>query len=287
MISPERTPRRAGVLRTSDQRGRADWSDGRCRLCRSRTTRGSRSSSTSRTRRPSPAARSRSNRRPLSPARAKGARLHAHAVEHRLRHGDDDGRTTVSSNTFTTDTTNSKRLRYVMDVKADDLDLANGFDCVRLGSTGMANAVGSVSYILYGPRFSACLRSPTDPDLIEANGAPRHCGRAPFPFWEPDTMKTGTTARLKPPPEVRGIVVERRINRHGRDRGAPPNGPRAATRCVAGSTLTSSKRWRNDGRTRERARTRRGRPGALWRRQRVGAKRPASLWPSATVQTAV
>lgn len=25
-------------------------------------------------------------------------------------------------------------------------------------------------------------------------------------------MKTGTTARLKPPPEVRGIVVERRIN---------------------------------------------------------------------------
>lgn len=62
--------------------------------------------------------------------------------------------TAVSSNTFTTDTTNSKRLRYVMDVKAEDLDLANGFDCVRLDSTGMANAVGSVTYVLYGARFS-------------------------------------------------------------------------------------------------------------------------------------
>lgn len=62
--------------------------------------------------------------------------------------------TTVSSNTFTTDATNSKRLRYVMDVRAEDLDMANGFDCVRLDSTGMANAVGSVVYILYGARYS-------------------------------------------------------------------------------------------------------------------------------------
>ena len=60
--------------------------------------------------------------------------------------------TAVSSNTFTTDTTNSKRLRYVMDVQASDLDLANSFDCIRLDSTGMANANGSVTYILYGAR---------------------------------------------------------------------------------------------------------------------------------------
>lgn len=62
--------------------------------------------------------------------------------------------TSVSSNTFTTDTTNSKRLRYVMDVKASDLDVANGFDCLRLDSTGMANAVGSVTYMLYGAKYS-------------------------------------------------------------------------------------------------------------------------------------
>lgn len=62
--------------------------------------------------------------------------------------------TAVSSNTFTTDTTNSKRLRYIMDVKASDLDSANSFDCLRLDSTGMANANGSVTYILYVARYS-------------------------------------------------------------------------------------------------------------------------------------
>ena len=62
--------------------------------------------------------------------------------------------TAVSSNTFTTDTTNSKRLRYVLDVKAEDLDAANGFDCIRLDSTGMANAIGLVSYVLYGARYT-------------------------------------------------------------------------------------------------------------------------------------
>ena len=62
--------------------------------------------------------------------------------------------TSVSSNTFTTDTTNSKRLRYVIDVKASDLDVANGFDCFRVDSTGMASAIGLVSYVLYGARYS-------------------------------------------------------------------------------------------------------------------------------------
>ncbi len=62
--------------------------------------------------------------------------------------------TSVSSNTFTTDTTNSKRLRYVIDVPAEDLDAANSFDCLRVDVTGMANATGQVSYILYGAKFS-------------------------------------------------------------------------------------------------------------------------------------
>jgi len=62
--------------------------------------------------------------------------------------------TAVVSNTFTTNTTNSRRLRYVLDVKASDLDVANGFDCVRVDVTAMANATGMVSYILYGPKYS-------------------------------------------------------------------------------------------------------------------------------------
>lgn len=62
--------------------------------------------------------------------------------------------TAVSNNTFTTDTTNSKRLRYIIDVAASDLNVASGFDCLRVDVTGMANATGMVSYILYGARYS-------------------------------------------------------------------------------------------------------------------------------------
>lgn len=65
--------------------------------------------------------------------------------------------TAVTSNTFTTDTTNSKDLLYVMEIEADDLDVANGFDCVRLDGLLMANAVGSVTYVLSEPRYSSGL----------------------------------------------------------------------------------------------------------------------------------
>lgn len=65
--------------------------------------------------------------------------------------------TAVTSNTFTTDATNTKDLLYVMEVDATDLDVANGFDCLRLDGLLMANAVGSVTYILNGPRYSSPL----------------------------------------------------------------------------------------------------------------------------------
>jgi hypothetical protein len=60
--------------------------------------------------------------------------------------------TAVTSNTFTSDTTNSKRLRYVIDVDADTLDVANGFDCFRVDCTGAANSTGTVVYDLYGAK---------------------------------------------------------------------------------------------------------------------------------------
>ncbi len=65
--------------------------------------------------------------------------------------------TAVTSNTFTTDTTNSKDLLYVMEIEADDLDVANSFDCVRLDGLLMAAAVGSVTYILSGSRYASGL----------------------------------------------------------------------------------------------------------------------------------
>lgn len=63
--------------------------------------------------------------------------------------------TAVTSNTFTTDTTDNKDLLYVMEIDASELDVANGFDCVRLDGLLMANAVGAVTYILHGARNSS------------------------------------------------------------------------------------------------------------------------------------
>lgn len=65
--------------------------------------------------------------------------------------------TAVTANTFTTSTTDSKKLLYVIEVKASDLDIANGFDCVRLDVASMANAVGSAVYVLHGSRHSSPL----------------------------------------------------------------------------------------------------------------------------------
>lgn len=66
--------------------------------------------------------------------------------------GDTLTETAVTSNTFTTDTTDNKNLMYVIEVKAEDLDVANGFDCLRVDSLLMANAVGNVLYIMHGAR---------------------------------------------------------------------------------------------------------------------------------------
>jgi hypothetical protein len=63
--------------------------------------------------------------------------------------------TAVTSSTFTTDTTNSKLLRYVIDIDSSTLDVAGGFDCFRVDCTGAANTLASsVSYDLYGARYS-------------------------------------------------------------------------------------------------------------------------------------
>lgn len=65
--------------------------------------------------------------------------------------------TAVSSDTFKTQTTNSKLSRYVIDVTPEMLDIAGGFDCFRLDGANHAstNALGfTVTYRLFGPRYS-------------------------------------------------------------------------------------------------------------------------------------
>jgi hypothetical protein len=64
----------------------------------------------------------------------EGARLYPHARQYRLRHQSKTmTETAVTSNTFTTQTTNSKDSLYIIDVDASDLDVANGFDCSARG----------------------------------------------------------------------------------------------------------------------------------------------------------
>lgn len=65
--------------------------------------------------------------------------------------------TAVSSNTFTTQTVNSKDSVYLIDVAAEDLDVAGGFDCLRVDGTGHAATASRgvvVLYNLYGARYN-------------------------------------------------------------------------------------------------------------------------------------
>jgi len=71
--------------------------------------------------------------------------------------GDTLTETSVTNNTFTTLTTDNKNAMYVIDVKASDLDVSNGFDCIRADLLLMANAVGLVEYQLYGAREASTL----------------------------------------------------------------------------------------------------------------------------------
>jgi hypothetical protein len=62
--------------------------------------------------------------------------------------------TAVTSNTFTTNTTNSKGLMHIIDVKASDLDVANGFDCLAVKLATAVNSTISVTFVLYPARFA-------------------------------------------------------------------------------------------------------------------------------------
>jgi hypothetical protein len=60
----------------------------------------------------------------------------------------------VTSNTFTTDATNGTRDAYMIDIKAEDLDIANDFDVVELELGNAASNVIAVVVLLFGARDS-------------------------------------------------------------------------------------------------------------------------------------
>lgn len=62
--------------------------------------------------------------------------------------------TAVSSNTFTSDTTDNKNLMYVIEVDPSELDVANGFDCIRVGTGNGVNCVTSVLYMLWPAKYA-------------------------------------------------------------------------------------------------------------------------------------
>lgn len=65
--------------------------------------------------------------------------------------------TAVVASTFTTQVVNSKDSLYIIEVDAADLDVANGFDCVRVDGTGHAATASRgcvVLYTLFGARYS-------------------------------------------------------------------------------------------------------------------------------------
>jgi len=71
--------------------------------------------------------------------------------------------TAVTSNTFTTLTTNSKTGFYVIEVDADTLDLANGFHCIQAVTGNATAATLEVTYILSGARFAGGYNSAMNP----------------------------------------------------------------------------------------------------------------------------
>ena len=67
--------------------------------------------------------------------------------------------TTVTANTYTFG--NDPNQLYVIEVRAEDLDINNGFDCARVNiASGSGTTVCGILYVLYNNRYSG-LASPS------------------------------------------------------------------------------------------------------------------------------
>lgn len=69
--------------------------------------------------------------------------------------------TAVSNDTFTTTDVDNKNSMYLIEIDENDLDVANGFDCVRAGTGNGTATVVSVVYVLWGAKYRGSSLNPT------------------------------------------------------------------------------------------------------------------------------
>lgn len=69
--------------------------------------------------------------------------------------------TQTAANTYTNDTLAESQAIIVIDIKGEDLDVDNGFDCVRLtvADVGSNAQLGCALYALWGARYEGTLAS--------------------------------------------------------------------------------------------------------------------------------
>lgn len=64
--------------------------------------------------------------------------------------------TQAAANTYSNATASENQGIYVIEIKAEDLDVDNGFDCITcsIADAGSTNQIGAVLYILHEPRYA-------------------------------------------------------------------------------------------------------------------------------------
>jgi hypothetical protein len=64
--------------------------------------------------------------------------------------------TASAGNTYTNATLSESECVIVIDIKAEDLDVDNGFDCIQvtIADAGSVNQLGALFFVLHEPRYS-------------------------------------------------------------------------------------------------------------------------------------
>lgn len=64
--------------------------------------------------------------------------------------------TQTAANTYTNATASENEAVWVIDIKAEDLDVDNGFDCVQvtIADAGSVNQLAALTFILHEPRYA-------------------------------------------------------------------------------------------------------------------------------------
>jgi hypothetical protein len=65
--------------------------------------------------------------------------------------------TQAAANTYVDAVSAESEAIMVIDIKAEDLDIANGFDCLRctIADVGTTSQIGGVLYLLHEPRYGS------------------------------------------------------------------------------------------------------------------------------------